>query len=351
MENKNKLFGGSMKRLIVFQIIVFFCAMGFLFPDSSISQNKVIELRYSTFFPVSHPNATITAEWCKEVEKRTNGKIKITHFPGATLTPPAQTYDSLIKGIADVGNCVLGYTMGRFPLSAVLDYPVGYPSGFVATRLVNEYYKKFKPKEFDEVKVMYLHAQGPVILHTKKPINKLDDLKGMKIRTFGSNAKFMSLLGGAPVALPMGDAYDAISKGVADGLLCAYEALKGWKLGEVVKYTTENHGSAFTAAFAVVMNKDKWNSIPPNLQKIIEQINEEYIEKQGRLWDKMDDEGREFILKRGNKIIKLSAEENEKWAAKAQPLFDEYVKKTKEKNLPGDEVLKFIREYLKKNPK
>jgi TRAP-type C4-dicarboxylate transport system substrate-binding protein len=342
-----------MKRFtIINMFVLLFFVVSCIVASVSIAQNsKIMTLRYSTFFPVSHPNAAITEQWCKDVEKRTNGKIKITHFAGATLTPPAQTYDGLTKGIADIGNCVLGYTMGKFPLSEVLDYPVGYPSGLVATRLVNEYYKKFKPKEFDEVKVMYFHAQGPGILHTKKPISKLEDLRGMKIRTFGSNAKFMSLLGGAPVAMPMGDAYDAISKGVADGMMCAYEALKGWKLGEVIKYTTENYGSAYTATFVIAMNKDKWNSIPPDLQKIIEQINQEYIEKQGKLWDTMDNDGKEFSHKRGNKSITLSAEENVRWAAKAQPLFDEYVKKTNEKHLPGDEVLNFMRSYLKTNSK
>ncbi|MCX5815643.1 MAG: TRAP transporter substrate-binding protein [Proteobacteria bacterium] len=341
-----------MKRFRVFHFFVLlFFVVTCMVATVSFAQEKVITLRYSTFFPVSHQNAVISDQWCKEVEKRTNGKVKVRHFAGATLTSPPQTYDSILTGVVDIGNCVLGYTMGKFPLSEVLDYPLGYPSGVVATRLVNEYYNKFKPKEFNDVKVMYFHAQGPGILHTKKPVNKLEDLKGMKIRTFGSNAKFMSLLGGTPVAMPMGDAYDALSKGVADGLMCGYEALKGWKLGEVIKYTTENYGSAYTATFIVAMNKDKWNSIPPNLQKIIEQINLEYIEKQGKLWDTMDSEGMEYSHKRGNKSIKLSAEENARWAAKAQPLFDEYVKKSKEKNLPGEEALKFIRGYLKAQAK
>lgn len=341
-----------MKRFHVFHLFVLlFFVVTCLVATVSFAQEKVITLRYSTFFPVSHQNAVLSDQWCKEVEKRTNGKVKVRHFAGATLTSPPQTYDSILTGVVDIGNCVLGYTMGKFPLSEVLDYPLGYPSGVVATNLVNAYYNKFKPKEFSDVKVMYFHAQGPGILHTKKPVNKLEDLKGMKIRTFGSNAKFMSLLGGAPVAMPMGDAYDAISKGVADGLMCGYEALKGWKLGEVIKYTTENYGTAYTATFIVAMNKDKWNSIPPDLQKIIEQINLEYIEKQGKLWDTMDKEGMEYSHQRGNKSIKLSAEENAKWAAKAQPLFDEYVKKTKDKNLPGDEALKFIRGYLKAQTK
>jgi len=338
-----------MKRSLIGVFVVCFLVAAFCLVSSPASAQ--VKLRFSTFFPVSHPNAQLTAEWCKEVEKRTQGKVKVQHYPGATLTSPQQTYDSILSGVVDIGNCVLGYTMGKFPLSEILDYPLGYPSGIVATRLANEFYKQFKPKEFDDIKVMFFHAQGPGILHTRKPVKNLEELKGMKIRTFGSNAKMMSILGAAPVAMPMGDAYDALSKGVADGLLCGYEALKGWKLGEVIKSTTENYGTAYTATFIIAMNKAKWNSIPPDAQKIIEQINQEFIEKQGKLWDKMDQDGKEFSTKRGNQVIKLSAEESAKWVAKIEPLFSEYVKKTKEKNLPGDKALKFVRDYIKKNTK
>jgi len=316
---------------------------------TAYSQDKVITIRFSTFFPPTHKLAVITDEWGKEVEKRTNGKVKVTQYAGGTLTPATQTYDSVVQGVADAGNVVLGYTMGKFPLSEVLDYPLGYPNATVATRLANEYFKKFKPKEFDDVKIMYFHGQAPGILHSKKPVKTLEDLKGLKMRTFGSNAEFMSQLGGVPVAMPMGDAYDALSKGVADGLLCAYEALEGWKLGEVIKYDVENYPSAYTAVFAVVLNKDKWESIPADQQKAIEQINKEWIEKQAKVWDEIDASGKKYSVGRGNVTIKLSAEENARWAAKAQPLFDKYVSNMKEKNLPGEDVLKFCKDYLKKN--
>ena len=287
-----------MKRLSIINIFVLvFFAVSCAIASTGFAQDKPISLRFSTFFPPSHKLAIVTADWCKEVEKRTNGKVKVHQYPGATLTPPAQTYDSVVQGVVDVGNIVLGYTMGKFPLSEVLDYPLGYPNGHVSTRLVNAYFKKFNPKEFSEVKVMYFHAQTPGILHSKKPVNKLEDLKGMKMRTFGSNARFMTLLGGTPVAMPMGDAYDAISKGVADGLLCAYEALEGWKLGEVIKYTTENYGTAYTATFVVAMNKNKWNSISPENQKIIEQINQEWIEKEANVWDAIDSRERISLLR------------------------------------------------------
>ena len=341
-----------MRRSNTISVFAVFCfAVMCIMASSGFAQEKVVSLRFSTFFPPTHKLAVVTADWCKEVEKRTHGKVKVRQYAGATLTPPGQTYDSVVQGVVDLGNIVLGYTMGKFPLTEVLDYPLGYPNGNVSTHLANAYFKKFNPKEFNDVKVMYFHGQTPGILHARKAVNKLEDLKGMKMRTFGSNARFMSLLGGTPVAMPMGDAYDALSKGVADGLLCPYEALEGWKLGEVIKFTTENHGSAYTATFIVAMNKDKWNSISPENQKIIEQINQEWIEKEARVWEAIDESGKAFSLKRGNKIIKLSKEEDARWAAKAQPLFEEYVKNTKAKNLPGDEVLKFAREFIKKNSK
>ncbi len=342
-----------MKRVrVMYFLMAVMLVAPFLSPEVSEAQDKVVTIRFSTFFPPTHQNSKITEDWGKEVEKRTSGKVKVRHYAGGTLTPAGQTYDGVVGGVCDAGNIVLGYTMGKFPLSEVLDYPIGIPSGSVATRMMNAYYEKFKPKELDDVKVMYLHSVGPGNLHTRsKPIAKLEDLKGLKIRTYGPNAKMMTMLGATPVAMPQGEAYDAISKGVVDGGLWAYEALQGWKIGEVVKYTTEIPRLCYGTVFIVAMNKNKWNSIPPEQQKIIEQINKEWIEKQAKVWDDIDAEGKAWILKRGNKISRLSAEEMNRWVAKTEPLFQEYVQNMKAKGLPGDEVLKFAREYLKKHTK
>jgi TRAP-type C4-dicarboxylate transport system substrate-binding protein len=247
---------------------------------------------------------------------------------------------------------VLGYTRGKFPLTEVIDLPLGYKSGYAATKVINDYFKKFNPKEFDEVKVMYFHAHGPGILHTsKKAVGKLEDLKGLKIRSHGLSAKVVAALGGTPVAMPMPETYDAISRGVAEGVMCPWEALKGWKLGEVVKNTTENYGSAYSTGFFVVMNKAKWAALPPDVQKIIEQVNEEWIEKHAKVWDEIDKEGKEVSLKAGNKAIPLSQEEDWKWTKLVKPINDEYVKDTKAKGLPGAEALKFSLETLYKYQK
>jgi TRAP-type C4-dicarboxylate transport system substrate-binding protein len=338
-----------MKRSSVSKVLVIAMFLSVLIvPFQGHAQEKVITLKVANWFPVAHKQTPLLESWGKDLEKRTNGRVKVNYYPAGTLVPAPQSYDAVTKGISDVGNHVLGYTVGRFPLTEVLDLPLGYPNNTVPTKLANAFYDKFKPKEFNDVKVLWFHAQAPGIVHTKtKPITKLEDLKGMKMRTYGSNAKLMSLLGGTPVAMPMTDVYDALSRGVAEGLMCAYEATEGFRFGDQLKYSTENYATSHSAVFAIVMNKDKWNSLPPDIQKIIDTMSAEYIEKYAAMWDDIEKSGKAYLVKRGNKINTLTKEEEAKWVEKAQPIFDDYVKKMKEKGLPGDEALKFARDYLK----
>ncbi len=311
---------------------------------------KSVELTYSIFFPATHGHTLLAAEWAKEVEKRTNGAVKISMYPGATLTPADQCYDGVVTGISDIGMSVLSYAKGRFPLTEVIDLPLGYKSGLQATRLCNAYYEKFKPKELADSKIMYLHAHGPGIFHTKKPVKTMEDLKGMKIRGTGTSIKVVEALGATPVAMPQPETYDALQKGVVDGLVSPIETLKGWKFAEVIKSTTENFGSAYTLAFFVTMNKKKWDSLAPELKKEIENINKEWIDKTGKAWDQMDKEGKEFTLSRGNQVIQLSKEEDQRWADACKPLLIKYVGNMKAKGLPGQEALDFCLKWLKENP-
>ncbi|HBA53633.1 MAG TPA: C4-dicarboxylate ABC transporter substrate-binding protein [Syntrophorhabdus aromaticivorans] len=335
-------------KMFLFVFVLSICLVAV--PNPATAQ-KVITLNYSNFFPAPHKNSVLAEQWCREIEKRTNGRVKITYFPGGTLTPAAQTYDNTVKGIADIGESCFAYTRGKFPLLEVVDLPLGYKNGVVATKLVNEFYKKFQPKELSEVKVLFLHAHGPGILFTKKPVSKLEDVKGMKIRATGLAAKVVTTLGGAPVGTTMGETYDALRTGVAEGAFAPVEAMQGWKWGEVVRYTIQNFGSAYTTSMFVVMNKAKWNALPPDIQKIFEQVSAEFAVKQGKVWDEIDKEGYAFAQKRGVKVISLSKQEDARWAAKVRPLLDEYVANMKAKNLPGDQALKFCLDYLKANQK
>jgi len=318
----------------------------------SASTAKEVKLTYSNFFPPTHIQSQLSEAWCKEVEKRTEGRVTVQYFAGQTLTKAKQTYESVMDGIADIGTSALAYTRGRFPVISAVDLPFGYPSGVVATEVVNDLYNKLKPKEFDDTKVMYIHAHGPGMIHTRgKAVRKLEDLKGLKIRSTGTSAEVVKYLGATPVPMPMPDSYQSLQKGVVDGSAYPFEANKGWKLGEVVDYATAAYSSAYTTTFFIVMNKDKWNAIDPKDQKIIEEINAEWAPKHGQAWDTSDMEGIRFFLQQGNEIIGLDAKESERWAKAVEPLITEYGKQLDGQGLDGKSVIKTIRGLLTKYEK
>ena len=340
----------AIKLFLAMSAIIMFAGIPFFYVDSYAAE-KVITLQYSSSFPSTDKIGQLNEQWCKEVEKRTGGKVKINHYSGSTLTPAAQTYDSIVQGIADLGVAIPAYTRGRFPLTEVLELPLGVKSGLIGTRLYNEYFKKFNPKEFQSVKILYVYSHGPGLLHSRKPINKLEDLKGTKIRCNPNISKIVSALGGIPVAMPQTEAYDALQKGVVDATLTPYQPLEGWRFAEVIKHTTENYGSSYVALFMIVMNKDKWNSLPKDVQEVFDKVSEEWIDKTGGLWDELDARAKKYSESRGNKTIVLSPAEDQRWAEKMEGIRVEYVKLMKAKGLPGDQALQFCIDYIKKNQK
>ncbi|NMC91705.1 MAG: TRAP transporter substrate-binding protein, partial [Smithella sp.] len=233
----------------------------------------------------------------------------------------------------------------------VLDLPLGYPNGMVATLVANDLVKKMKPKELDDVKVLYLHAHGPGLLHTQKPVYKMEDLKGMKIRSTGLSAKIVENLGGVSVAMPQGGTYEALQKGVVQGTLAPMETLKGWKQAQVIKYTTDCTNIGYTTAMFVVMNKKKWESLPKDVQKVFDDVSREWIAVAGKAWDDADAEGYKYSAELGNKVIKLSDAEEARWEAAVKPVSEGYVKATESKGLPGKQALAETRALIKKYSK
>ena len=152
-------------------------------------KKKTYEFNYAVFFPATHLQAQTAEAWAKEVEKRSDGQIKITMFHGGTLSKAAQTYEAVESGVADIGMSVFAYTRGRFPLLEGLDLPLGYPDGVTATKIANDMIKKYQPEELSGVHTLYLHAHGPGILAAKKEVTSASQLAGMQIRGTGSFSK------------------------------------------------------------------------------------------------------------------------------------------------------------------
>jgi TRAP-type transport system periplasmic protein len=338
------------KSFVLTGVIVFALAAFFVSSVPVSAQEKVLKLRFSDYEPPSSPISKNNAEWAKEVEKMTNGRVKISFFPGATLTPPAQTYDSVVKGVIDLGHSLAAYTPGRHALSEVTNLPIGFKDGYQATMCANAWLAATKPKEYDDVKVMFFHSHGCTRFATRKVISSVDELKGLRIACNAQTTNIITALGAAPVTLPISETYDAIQKGLAEGFLLGVLGLQNFKFADVVKCCMENPAISATPILYTVMNKDKWSSISKQDQQAIEKVNQEWIERTGKLWNHLNSEALEYAKGRGVKLVKVSDADIAETSKKLQPLLVKWVNDMKAKGLPAEESLKFCQEYIKTHP-
>ncbi len=310
----------------------------------------VVKIKFASYFPPMHAHSIIMDEYVKTLNKELAGKAEITYHTGGTLLSAPKMAAGLLSGIADIGLSHVGYTRDRFPVSEIFGLPIACPSPWIGLHVANDFFAKFKIKEWDDYHPLMFTTSATTIIHTtKKPVNKLEDLKGLKIRATGRLADLTTALGATPVPIGMPDMYESLRKGVVDGTMSNMETLKGWKTGEVIKYATTTWKVGSCDTFYVVMSKKKWDSLPPDVQKVFNAVTEEYKEKWAKLWNDIDIEGVDFFKKQGGQVIELSDAELARWSKAAEPVFADFKKDIAGKGYTPAEIdswLSFIKERI-----
>jgi len=223
------------------------------------------------------------------------------------------------------------------------------PSTDVGTAVLCDLYNEFPEfkAEYDEVHVLWFWGTMPTEIHTvKKPVRKLEDLKGMKIACPRGPAKTLKGLGAVPVVMPPADMYQSLEKGVVDGIAVAYGWFNNSRFYEVTNYHTNAHLGAITSM--MIMNKKRWESLSPDLQKVFNDYSP--IGMQSMIDNGLKDKasGMENAKKPGHEWITLSDEERARWVATAKPAWEDWVEKMEAKGLPGRKVLDRTVELVKK---
>ena len=309
---------------------------------------KVITLKCANYFGAAASQSTVLEQFCKDVEAATGGRVKFEYYTGGTLLTAPAMYQGIVDGVADIGYSHVEYTPGRFPVTEVVDIAMGYPSAWVGAHAAMDWYYKFKPKEWDGVQVLWIHANNPSLIISKKPVRKLEDLKGLTIRAPGRVGDIIKALGGTPAPTPMGEVADAISKGVIDGVMSPYETLKTFKFADVAKYVTACWQVGSTYCFYVAMNKDAYKKLEamPDVKAIFDRVCGEYFEIFSALmWNQIDFAGLDYGKTQGVEFIELSAAEVTKWQTAAKVAQDNYVTEMVGKGYTQAEVKGWI-DYL-----
>jgi TRAP-type C4-dicarboxylate transport system substrate-binding protein len=295
--------------------------------------------------------------WIQKVEKESGGRIKIQHFPAMQLGgKPPESFDQAKNGFVDFTWTVLGYTPGRFPKTEVFELPFMLTTNAEnGSKAVMEFVQKNAMEEFKDVKLVAVHVHGAGMFHTKTPITRLEDLKGLKVR--GASRVINDMLqnlGAVPVGMPVPAVGEALSKGVISGALVPYEIVPTLKLHQLVKnHTSFADGSAlYTATFGVVMNKASYDKLPADLKKVID--NNSGIEAAalfGRAMDKGDVMGKELIKKAGNNFVTLDAASASPFKRQGNATREQWVADAKKNGIDGAKLLKEAEDLMAKYSK
>jgi TRAP-type C4-dicarboxylate transport system substrate-binding protein len=302
-----------------------------------------IKLKLSHFTPVTHNHhVTVIVPWVEEVKKRTNGRLEITVFPGASLCKPPQQYDCAKSGIADLAWGVTGWTPGRFPMSSVIELPYMHRTAAVGSQMLAELWPKYLSKEYDDVLVLYMNVHPAGHIHThSKLVRTLEDFKGMKIRTpTAVVGDMLDTLGATKVGMPANQIYESMSNKVIDGFGMPFEALPSFKLIEVSRYHTEV--GMYTTAFAMFMNKARFDSLPADMQKVLIETTSAqsgYWRRVGESWDRAEIVGRKATVDQKGEIYTLPRDERKRWREAVRSLDEKWVADLEAKKLPGKALL------------
>ena len=313
---------------------------------SGLAQAQTVTLRLHQFLP---PQAVIPAKaiipWARKIEAESGGRIKIQDFHAMQMGgSPPQLFDQARDGVADLVWTLPGNTPGRFPGIETFELPFvpaksALPNSIALQKFADQYLKD----EFKEVHPICFWSHDHGLIHTNKPVAKMEDLAGLKIRFPTRLAgEALKALGATAVGMPIPQVPESLAQRVIDGCVVPWEVVPAIKVHELVKNHLEIPGSPtfYVATFVLAMNKAKYQAMPADLRAVLDKNSGEVAARMaGKVWDDQAIAVSDMVRKRGNAITTLSVEENVRWRKAVEPVREAWLKGMKDKGLDGGKLL------------
>jgi TRAP-type C4-dicarboxylate transport system substrate-binding protein len=324
------------------------------------AQAQTVTLKVHHFLgPQSIQHTTMLKTWCDNIAKDSNNRLNCQIYPAMQLggTPP-QLFDQAKDGVADVVWTVAGYSAGRFARSQVFELPFMMTNAGATSRAAWDFAQKYAQEEYKDVKLLAVHVHGPGVIFSKsKPVTKIEDLKGMKVRgPTATVTKMLGMMGATPVGMPVPAVPEALSKGVIDAAVIPFEVAPGLKVHELTKFSTETEKTSpalYTTVFVVPMNKAKYESLPADLKAVIDKNSgRELSAFLGSTQEGNDVPSRKiFTETAGYTMTTLPHAELERWKKATSTLDDEWIADMNKRGFQGqamyDDAVMMIKGYTK----
>jgi TRAP-type transport system periplasmic protein len=322
-------------------------------PTSAPTQTQLINLKMATGQPAGTPSELLNDKWIEKIQKETNGRVKITHYPAGTLVDAFASYDQLLAGVADIAN--ISPTLPGSPLIISGAIPaLFYGTDLVTARKVwDELWKEFPEMSAEYATVKMLFAQGGTssYAHTKSPIRKLDDFKGLTLQPPPDFPTLLGKMGATGSNMPPMEIYSALEKGIISGVCMASETLQSMNYADITQYSTNLHLIG-PPGISFCMNLDTWNRLPPDIQKVFEDSLPWMNTEIDKLLLEIDQEAIDYAKAKGHEFIELPSEDLNKLYSYMDEIALGKAAELDTKGLPGtkiyQETRRLIDEYSKK---
>lgn len=302
-----------------------------------------VTLKFHTFMgPLSDVWLTMHKPWMEKVEKESQGRIRFEAYSAMQLggTPP-QLYDQVKDGVVDIVWTLPGYTAGRFPRTEAFELPFMMTQAEATSKALWEYLHTVAADDYKETHLLAVNVHGPGVLHTKnKQVKTVADLRGMKLRGPSRQVtKMLGYLGAIPIGMPLPAIADALSKGTIDGCVLPWEVVPSVKVQELTRFHTEfdaSVGALYTAAFVMTMNRKRYESLPADLKKVIDNNSGLATSAwMGKTQQSNDPTGKKTATDRGNSVYTIPATDAQEFKRKAALVEAEWMEDMNKRDLDG----------------
>ena len=301
--------------------------------------------------PKHQQNAIVLPTWAKNVERVTNGRVRaVISYP--PRVHPKTFFDRARTGVSDVVWSFHGYNPGRFLLTQVVEMPGNDASALEASVAYWRIHQRYLAKagEHKGIKLLTLFAHGSGVLHSRRPITRLDQFRGLKVRVGGGvGAAISKALGVTVIAAPATKVYEFLAQGVTDAVFMTPETKISFKLWEVAPYTLMIPGGFYNGSFFMGMNPAKFDNLSKQDQTAVMSVSGEAAARMtGVAWAAADDAGHTKAKKLGNTITLADPALAKAIKQRIAGVEKAWIKKANAKGIDAAKALSELRDEIRK---
>jgi TRAP-type C4-dicarboxylate transport system substrate-binding protein len=308
---------------------------------------------HHAFSSVSCAHVNFLVPWAHAVEAQAGGRIRIDIFPSMQLGgQPVELFDQARDRVADIVWTRPSETPGRFPRIELFELPFVPPRrALVGSKAIEDFAAENLKEEFREVHPICFSCSDRGIIHTKRPVQTVEDLKGLRldVRTrFAGEA--VQALGANSMLMPSAQLPLAITRHIADGCVVPWNMVPALKLHDLLKAHTDfaDH-SLSTTTFVLAMNKTAYEGLPPDLKKVMDDNSGQLAAGMaGTMWDLQASSVIDVVSRRGDPMVTLAPDAVAPWRKNTESVIDAWLKQMKARKVDGEKLLSSARSLFDK---